>query len=177
MVDKIQVEGADNLRRRLNYSALTGVAVRNFFSAYGQAIVTTAKKEAPRFSGNLRGSLTFKHINKAGLPYGIDVFSRSPYALYVHGFYDMKNRLSKPWTRSKPHYPPIKAIEEWSRAKGINPYAVQHAIGQKGTPLIPFFKIGIKKNETLKKGLLKQSGLKIEATWRSGRMGTLGKKL
>lgn len=163
--------GARALQKRLEFGALAGVPLRNFFSRYGQVVVTKAKKTAPRFKGNLRGSLTFQHVKGVGnIPLGIDVFSRSPYALYVHGFYDMRVRMSKPWTRSKPHYPPISALEEWSRAKGLNPYAVQHAIGTKGTPLIPFFKIAIKESETEKQLLLRSTGLKIEATWKAGRM-------
>ena len=140
-----KVSGADELNKRLRLNALGGTALRNFFSAYGQTVVTNSKKVAPRYKGNLRGSLTFKRVDGiGGLPVGIDVFSRSPYALYVHGFYDMRVNMKQPWSRSKPHYPPIKAIEGWSKDKGLNPYVVQQAIGQKGTPLIPFFKIGIK---------------------------------
>ena len=99
-----------------------------------------------------------------------EVFSRSPYALFVHGFFDMKTRLNPPYTRSKPHFPPIKALEEWSKAKGISPYVVQQAIGKKGTPLVPFFKIGIKKSEPDRKLLLAKAGLQITATWNAGRI-------
>lgn len=165
------VSGGNQLNKRLRLNALGGTALRNFFGAYGQVVVTKSKKEAPRFEGNLRGSLTFKRVDGVGgLPVGIDVFSRSPYALYVHGFYDMKVKMRKPWSRSKPHYPPISAIKGWSEAKGISPYAVQHAIGQRGTPLIPFFKIGIKNSESERKVLLAKAGLSITATWNAGRM-------
>lgn len=164
------IQGGRNLAKRLELNALAGVALRNFFSSYGQLIVTTAKQEAPRFSGNLRGSLTFKQVRGVGgLPEGIDVFSRSDYALYVHGYYDEKHKLSKPWSRTKPHWPPAKALQGWADAKGIPVYLVQKAIAEKGTPIIPFFKIAIKKNEVQKKLLLKGTGLKIEATWRAGR--------
>lgn len=164
--------GFNNFNQRIQLHAVAGVALRNFFSAYGQAIVTDAKKIAPRFEGKLRGSLTFKHagVDVTGIPIGIDVYSRSPYALYVHGFYDQKFKLKEPWSRSKPHYPPIKAITKWSRAKGLNPYAVQHAIGQRGTPIIPFFKIAINNNEAQRKLLLKKTGVQIQAKWTAGRL-------
>jgi hypothetical protein len=156
------VQGGDEIAKRMNLNKLGAVPLRNFFSAYGQVVVTKSKKETPRFKGNLRGSLTFKMARGiGGIPLGIDVFSRSPYALYVHGFYDMK---------TKPHYPPIKALEEWSKAKGISPYLVQKAIGEKGTPLVPFFKIGIKKSEPDRKLLLAKAGLQITATWNAGRI-------
>jgi hypothetical protein len=164
--------GFNRFEQRLKLNSLAGVALRNFFSQYGQAVVTEAKTIAPRFEGNLRGSLTFKHagIDATGIPIGIDVFSRSKYALYVHGFYDQKFKMKEPWSRSKPHYPPIKSIEKWSRAKGISPYAVQQAIGRKGTPIIPFFKIAIKNNEALKNVLLKKTGVQIQAKWTAGRL-------
>ena len=164
--------GFNRFEQRLKLQALAGVALGNFFSAYGQAVVTEAKQIAPRFEGKLRGSLTFKHagIDATGIPIGIDVYSRSSYALYVHGFYDQKFNLKEPWSRSKPHYPPIKAITKWSKAKGLNPYAVQQAIGTKGTPLIPFFKIAINNNEAQRKLLLKKTGVQIEAKWTAGRL-------
>ena len=172
------IQGGRNLARRLDLNKLAGVALRNFFSAYGQLVVTTAKKEAPRFSGDLRGSLTFQHVRGAGgLPEGIDVFSRADHALFVHGFYDDDHKLSKPWSRSKPHWPPKKALQGWADAKGIPVYLVQKSIAEKGTPIIPFFKIAIKKNELNKKLLLQGTGLKIEANWKASRKlpkGTLG---
>ena len=60
------VSGANNINKRLQLSALGGVALRNFFSQYGQVVVTNSKKEAPRYKGNLRGSLTFKRIDGVG---------------------------------------------------------------------------------------------------------------
>ena len=166
-----KVQGGDEIAKRMNLNKLGAVPLRNFFSAYGQVVVTKSKKATPRFKGNLRGSLTFKMARGiGGIPLGIDVFSRSPYALFVHGFFDMKTRLNPPYTRSKPHFPPIKALEEWSKAKGISPYVVQQAIGKKGTPLVPFFKIGIKKSEPDRKLLLAKAGLQITATWNAGRI-------
>lgn len=167
---QFEFQGGRQLAKRLELNALAGVALRNFFSRYGQLIVTTAKQEAPRFSGDLRGSLTFRQVQGlGGLPEGIDVFSRSNYALFVHGFFDENYKLKKPWSRTKPHWPPTKAIQPWADAKGIPVFLVQKAIAEKGTPIIPFFKIAIKKNEAEKKALLAGTGLKIEAQWNASR--------
>lgn len=164
------IQGGRNLAKRLELNALAGVALRNFFSAYGQLVVTSAKKIAPRYTGNLRGSLTFKHVRGAGgLPEGIDVFSRAEHALFVHGFYDEKHKLSEPWSRTKPHWPPKKALQGWADSKGIPVYLVQKSISEKGTPIIPFFKIAIKENEEEKKLLLKGTSLQITTTWKAGR--------
>lgn len=162
--------GGAQFRKRLELEKLCGVPLRNFFSEYGQLVVTTAKKEAPRFSGDLRGSLTFKMVmGFGGLPEGIDIFSRADHALFVHGFFDKGFRMSKPWSRTKPHWPPKKALEPWAAAKGIPVFLVQKSIAEKGTPIIPFFKIAINKNEQKKQVLLKGTGLKIEAQWHASR--------
>ena len=165
------VGGFNKFHRRMELNALASVALRNFFSEYGQTVVTKAKKTAPRWKGNLRGSLTFKHINTMGFPMGIDLFSRSPYALFVHGNFKANLNLKEPWSRSKPHYPPISALQEWADDHDISPYVVQKAIGEKGTPLIPFFKIAINDSEVEKKALLAGTALKIETTWKVGRVG------
>ena len=172
------ITGARHLKQRLDFNKLAGVPLRNFFSSYGQLVVTTAKKEAPRFSGDLRGSLTFKMVRDVSqIPLGIDIFSRADHALFVHGFFDKGFRMSKPWSRTKPHWPPKKALQGWADAKGIPVFLVQKSIAEKGTPIIPFFKIAINKNEKKKQALLKGTGLQIEASWKASRRlpkGTLG---
>lgn len=165
-----KISGGNQFRKRMELNALAGVALRNFFSAYGQTITVAAKKAAPSWRGNLRGSITFDMVKTAGFVEGIDLYSRSPYALYVHGYYDQKVKLKEPWSRSKPHYPPIKALQDWSDDHGISPYAVQQAIGRKGTPLIPFFKIAIRDSEAEKKALLAGAAIAIETKWKVGRM-------
>ena len=40
---------------------------------------------------------------------------------------------------TKPHWPPIKAIEKWANRKGIPPFLVARAIATKGTKANPFF--------------------------------------
>lgn len=164
------ITGGRHLKKRLELNSLLGVPLRNYFSKYGQMVVTTAKKEAPRFSGDLRGSLTFKHVRDvSNLPLGIDIFSRADHALFVHGFFDRGYRMSKPWSRTKPHWPPKKALQPWADAKGIPVFLVQKSIAEKGTPIIPFFKIAINKNEKKKEALLKGTGLQIEAKWKASR--------
>ncbi|QDP60628.1 MAG: hypothetical protein Unbinned1469contig1000_7 [Prokaryotic dsDNA virus sp.] len=163
--------GGRQFRKRLELNALAGVALRNFFSAYGQTITVKAKQTAPSWRGNLRGSLTFDMEKSAGgFVQGIVLYSRSPYALYVHGYYDQRVRMSKPWSRSKPHYPPVSALKDWADDHGISPYAVQQAIGRKGTPLIPFFKIAIRDSEVEKKALLAGTALAVETKWKVSRI-------
>ncbi len=39
---------------------------------------------------------------------------------------------------SRPHYPPVRALVGWARRHGVSPYAVQRAIGRRGTRARPF---------------------------------------
>ena len=164
------VTGFNQFKGRMELNALAGAALRNFFSQYGQLLTVEAKKNAPKWKGNLRGSITFKHVGMGGFPDGIDLFSRSPYALKVHGNFNANVNLKEPWSRSKPHFPSISDLQEWSDDHGISPYVVQQAIGKRGTPLVPFFKIAINNTEAEKKVLLAGTALTMETKWKAGRM-------
>ena len=50
------------------------------------------------------------------------------------------------WT--KPHFPPIKAIEQWARIKWLSPYAVAWSIFRKWTKANPYFDRALQKNES-----------------------------
>src|SRR5262245_55479582 len=39
---------------------------------------------------------------------------------------------------SRPHLPPVAALRGWARRHGVSPYAVQRAIGRRGTRARPF---------------------------------------
>jgi hypothetical protein len=50
--------------------------------------------------------------------------------------------------------PPVNALKEWSRRKGIDPWAVAMSIKKKGTPAQPFlFPAWHKAQKDLLKGL------------------------
>ncbi len=41
---------------------------------------------------------------------------------------------------TKPHMPPVSALQDWAQSKGINPWAVAMSIKKKGTKANPFVK-------------------------------------
>ena len=43
---------------------------------------------------------------------------------------------------TKPHFPPVAALEDWARLKGVSPFAVAKSIAKKGTKAVPFFTNG-----------------------------------
>jgi len=49
---------------------------------------------------------------------------------------------------TKPHWPPIKAIEPWARRHKISPFAVARAISKKGTKARPFMQWALDRAES-----------------------------
>jgi hypothetical protein len=62
--------------------------------------------------------------------------NRAPYAIFVH-------------EGTKPHFPPLHAIERWANRHGIPPFLVARAIARKGTKGKPFYDIAVKESQTL----------------------------
>ena len=139
----------------------------------GQIIRKQAQKETPKFSGSLSRSIHVQRIKTRGrLPQSVKIYSSRSYAKYVHGDEKIsgKLKLTKPYTRPKPHYPPIKKLKPWAEAKGLNPYAVQRSIGKKGTPLVPFFLIAEKKTRIKRNAVTRNTAKEIEREFKKGRI-------
>ena len=85
----------------------------------GEEIVTDMRKQVPSDLGDLERSIQYS-IDKDNL-----VIHMNEYGIYVND-------------GTKPHMPPISAIEGWARRKGINPWAVAYSIKTYGTEAQPF---------------------------------------
>lgn len=83
-------------------------------------------KHIPVDRGFLRGANATTFSTLKGV-----LKNTAPYATPVH-------------EGSKPHFPPLSALEGWSRRHGIAPFLVARAISKKGTKGIPFYDMGIK---------------------------------
>ena len=171
--DRIEIQGIDKLKKRLDLAGLTNKPIRDLMTNSGRLVRKEAIKNAPEYSGSLKRSIHVQRIKTKGrLPQTIKVYSSRSYAKYVHG--DPKKSgslsLSEPFTRSKPHYPPIKALKPWAESKGLNPWAVQKSIGKKGTPLVPFFLIALEETKEQRKLLVTMATKDIERKWKAGRL-------
>ena len=169
-----EIKGIDKLKRRLDYANMTNKPIRQLLRSTGQVIRKEARKEAPEFSGSLKNSIHAQRVHAKGrLPNAVRVFSSRSYAPFVHGDPKISGRLklTKPFTRSKPHFPPIKKLIPWAEAKGLNPYAVQRSIGKKGTPLVPFFLIAEKNTRQERINLVRLTAQAIEIEYKKGRLG------
>ena len=170
---QFQIQGVDKLKERLDLANMTAKPIRKLMREQGQIIRKQAKKEAPQFTGSLSRSIHVERIKAKGrLPQSVKIYSSRSYAKFVHGDEKIsgKLKLTKPFTRSVPHFPPIKKLLKWSKAKGLNPYAVQRSIGKKGTPLVPFFLIAEKKTRVKRNAATRNTAKQIEREYKKGRL-------
>ena len=87
------------------------------------AVISAAKdiqreevKQAPHDTGNLQRSIQFRYQ-----PIQAIIEPVANYATYVH-------------EGTKPHHPPVRAIQGWALKRGINPFALAKSMARKGTP-------------------------------------------
>jgi len=110
-----------------------------------KVIEAEAKKEAPADRGTLRSKIVSKSSGLKGA-----VEARTDYAVYVH-------------EGTRPHFPPISAVEGWARRHGIEPFLVARAISRKGTKAHPFFEIAFDKAKHRINSLFNKLGKNLEA--------------
>ena len=162
--------GANQLRKRLDLKNLTLKPLRTYYNATGKVVVKQAKREAPSDTGKLKQGIKTKSLGTRGrIPAGVKIESTAPYSSFVHGFMHENFRQSKPFDRTKPHFPPVQALVGWSARKGIIPYLVARAIAKKGTPIVPFLKMGYNNSRQQRRLLLAMAHKDIERQWKKSR--------
>jgi|TARA_R100001163_G_C5067744_1_gene207136 hypothetical protein len=167
---EVKILGINQLRKRLDIAKLGAKPLRTYYNSTGMVVVKEAKKHVPEDTGKLKDSITYNPVMQRGrLPAGIRIKADAKYASYVHGYMHENFRQSKPWSRSKPHFPPVQALVGWSRRKGLNPYLVALSIAKKGTPIVPFLKIGYNKTRAKRRALLAITSKDIERQWKQSR--------
>lgn len=168
-----QLIGANKLRKRLDLKGLALKPLRDYYGATALVVRNKSRREAPRDTGRIRKAITFKPLGTRGrLPAGISVYvdqQQAPYAPFVHGYMRENFRQSPPFDRTKPHFPPVSALTGWSERRGLNPYAVAKSIARKGTPIIPFLKMGFHKSRNERRLLLVKAHRDIERQWKKGK--------
>lgn len=162
--------GVRQLRKRLDLKNLTLKPLRTYYTSTAMVVVKQSKKEAPKDTKKLQQGIKFKPLGSRGrIPAGVKIESTAPYSSYVHGFMHENFRQSKPFDRSKPHFPPVQALTGWASRKGINPYVVARAIAKKGTPIVPFLKMGYNNSRQQRRLLLVVAHKDIERQWKKSR--------
>lgn len=119
---------------------LTGPIVIDGIRRATALVLRDAKKNVPVDSGQLKSSLTADvRVPTLGSKKVVGVVgSNKSYAPYVE-------------MGTKPHWPPLRAVETWARRHGISPFLVARSIATKGTKATKFLQNSFDSNrDTIK---------------------------
>jgi hypothetical protein len=113
------------LTRKLAPAQLAGPQ-RRFLDRASFALQNEARDRAPVDTSRLRNSIG-REIDSGIPPRYARVGTNTFYAPFVH-------------EGTRPHWPPIAPLRRWAKRHGVNPYALQRAIAQRGTRPRPFLR-------------------------------------
>lgn len=132
MVAEIEIEGLKEMQRAFKLApAFTTSILNRAIKASLLILLGRSRQEAPVDRGFLRGAaMQTKFGNLTGL-----LKNTAPYAFWIH-------------EGTRPHFPPLRAIEPWARRHGIPAFLVARKIARDGTKGVPFFDIAIDKTKT-----------------------------
>jgi phage gpG-like protein len=119
----VTIHGMDDLIRRLGPQIIVNPK-RRFLSRSGIAVQSRAREKTPVDRGRLRNSIAVT-ISGDTAQIGTNVF----YGIYVH-------------EGTRPHFPPVAALEGWASRHGTNAFAVARGISRNGTKARPFLRDG-----------------------------------
>lgn len=165
---EFKVTGLDKVKRKVDLGNLSGKPIRSYMRSSAYLIKNRAQEVAPEDTGALKRSIRSTQIKTKGrLPQRIQVRSDSPKSPYVHGDPKRSGKLNlqEPFTRSKPHFPPVRKLRGWAERKLGDPnlaFVVARSIAEKGTPLVPYLLIAEKDTKMERTALLADLANDIE---------------
>jgi hypothetical protein len=117
-----------------------------FFYDFGHDVLRYAERRSPVDTGRMKRSLRFRWG-----PGGAEVSARKPAAFVDYG--------------TKPHWPPMKAIEGWAQRHGIPAFLVARKIAMKGTQSTKWFTGAVEDaRKDLPRGMRRLVG-QVETNW------------
>lgn len=145
----IELHGLENLQRKLD-SAFTA-PIRDALRRSVEAIRKEVRVRTPVDTGALRDSFTAK-IDPSTRPMWGEVRSSLPYSRPVE-------------FGTRPHYPPVHALTGWASRRGVNPYALQRAIGKRGTKGAFMVRDGVRTAVSHVRAAFEHAARVIEQRW------------
>jgi len=124
----VKIEGLDKLQAAFKKSP--SIAKEEINKAIKKSLLLIQAKATP-FIPVDTGELRNKWLTTFGTLKGT-LENTAKHAVFVH-------------EGTKPHFPPISAIERWANRHNIPPFLVAKSISKKGTKAIPFLDDGINK--------------------------------
>ena len=120
---EIKIDGLKELQKAFNKAPEIVVEV---LAPVLQKSLILLQGSARQFVQKDTSTLASKIITKTENALSGEVLADTDYAVFVH-------------EGSKPHWPPIDAIEPWANRHGIPPFMAARSIATKGTKANPFF--------------------------------------
>ena len=163
---RIEIRGLEELKKKLSGGGpfrrnLLSGPMRKGMERIGQAGELIAKREVPVDTGTLRRGQTHQ-VDKKDPPEFVRIGSDLNYARFVHGDFNESK------SRTRPHFPPAAALEGWARRHGIPVFALQRAIGRRGTPFNPYLTRTMDKLKGIVRSTMSKVATDVEKLW-SGR--------
>lgn len=129
----VQIHGLDELHKRFSKSKeILNEELEIALRRSVQRVQSDVKRETPVDTGRLRGSITSEVTGSGKSLKGI-VGTNVKYAPYVE-------------FGTRPHFPPLSALEVWARRHGTTAWNVAIGIARKGTKAREMFKKGLDTN-------------------------------
>ncbi len=125
-----KIEGLEELLKNIDNRHLLSQALKDIFTKSTLTLQRNIQKKTTKVdTGRLRASITTE-IDKSELPQWGKVGTNTTYAPYVE------------WD-TKPHWPPIKALEPWAHRHNTSAYLVALGISRHGTKGVHMFQEGL----------------------------------
>jgi phage gpG-like protein len=134
MVASLEIRGLVETQRKLEQTVadLQGEELLSGMRRATLLVQRDAKRLSPVDTGRLRASIVPEIRQRGNTIQGV-VGSNVIYAAAAE-------------LGSRPHYPPISALQTWASRHGMNAYVLQRAIGRRGTKAHRFFQQSFAQN-------------------------------
>lgn len=148
----VEIRGLVETQRKLEQTIadLQGDAFLDGMRRATLLVQRDARRLAPVDTGRLRASIT-PEIRQRGTTIQGVVGTNVIYAAAVE-------------LGSRPHYPPIAALQTWARRHGMNAFVLQRAIGRRGTKARRYFQQAFEQNRSRIVELLDDAVVRIVNT-------------
>lgn len=143
----IRVEGLDELRAKLDGSRVDGPVAR-FLDRGAIIIQGKARTKAPVDTGRLRNSIGVESPTSRSRRVGPSVF----YGEWVE-------------TGTRPHWPPVGALDGWARRHGMTDYQARRSIAMSGTKPQPYMQPAAEEAQAVLPGLVSVLAAEIESAF------------
>jgi len=149
---EFQVEGAEELTKKLNNQNLLAKPLRDFLTKAALTVENRTKQLTPVDTGKLRASITHE-VDAMLIPSWAKVGSQTNYAPFVE--YD-----------TRPHFPPPAALESWAHRHGFsNVFIVCRKIARRGTKGKKMLTTALEESKEKINSMMAELGESIKGKW------------